>query len=556
MISTLLPFYDSINSGNPQHCIVYGTALDGSTIKFTEADLKMGGFVYDASSTSGETLEVGASIAAQLTLQINVGTLASYWSSFPWYGASLLVQIGVETGGTVVYGNVGTFVVDEADLKYDVWTITALDNLVRLDRTIEKAEWEILNNGSQTVASVVGMACAVCGVPFGGIHANAVNTAVTIPYIEPDETTTWRNIIQYCAEFTCSVAYCDENGLLRFGFYELSPSAQTDATTIDFAKRYKSNTALEDVEITGFTAIVRDEANNTDVAFEAGDVGYVLQSENNPLFTMDNASAAVANIGSKLIGLTYCPFDAQTVPFYYLQPLDTVYPYINDGGGYPVRSLVTHITYTLNGSTTVEAVGKSKQAKGYANSSAFTRQQAVIVDTVKEQMTHYVNARDQAIENLNIVMASAMGLQSYTDSVTGKWYAYYAPENQGIENAIIIYTLTSSGFAWTRTDSDGSAWSKAQANQWSFGITAEGNAILNQLYVTGISVADSNSDFSTEITPSGWSLRSKGLPLMTASVETGEGVLTLQKNIVDGYIRMGKARMYGTNEGMDIVIED
>ena len=554
MISTLLPFYEAINEGNPQRCIVYCTAPNGNTIKFTEANLKMGGFQYDARSTSGEVLELGSAIAAQITFKIDA-TTSPHWTTFPWYGASLLVQVGVETGGTIVYGNIGTFIVDEADAKYDICTITALDNLVRFDRTIEKNEWETINVGTQTVPSLVSMACGVCGVPFGGIHANAVNTSVTLPYIEPDENTTWRNIIQYCAEFSCSVAYCDENGLLHFGFYELSPSAQTDATTIGFDKRYKSDTALEDVEITGYTVIVRDDENNVDVAFEAGDVGYVLQSENNPLFTMENASAAVANIGSKLIGLTYCPFNAQTVPYYYLQPLDTVYPYVNDGGGYAMRSIVTHISFTLNGSTTLEAVGKSKQSNSYASSGAFTRQQAVIVDAVREQMTHYVNARDQALTNLNTVMAGAMGLQKYTDS-EGKWYAYYAPENQSIENAIIVYTLVNEGLAWARTDADGSAWSKAQANQWSFGITAEGNAVLNQLYVTGISVADSNSEFSTEISPKGWSLNSMGNPLMTASVATGEGVLTLQKNVVEGYIKMGKARMYGTSQGMDIVIED
>jgi hypothetical protein len=46
--------------------------------------------------------------------------------------------------------------------------------------------------------------------------------------------------------------------------------------------------------------------------------------------------------------------------------------------------------------------------------------------------------------------------------------------------------------------------------------------------------------------------------LITASGGTGQGILTLDKVQMtgNGYIRMGKARMYGTSTGMDIVIED
>ena len=545
MNSTLSPYYKAINEGNLQHCNIYCTALNGTQLVLTEADLKQGGFRYDARSTSGETIELGAAIAAQLTLTTdNTNTIAG----FPWYGAKVVAQVGIETGGTIVYGNIGEFIVDEADLKYDIWTITALDNLVRLDKLLTEANWNTINGATHTAVSLARTACVACGARFGTVHANAANTAVTLPTIPAREDTTWRNVLQWCAAFTCSVAYCDENGDVCLGWYDDS-IVESDDITIDLERRYKSTTAVQDVAVTGVNVVVKT-ANHEEkeYVYPNGGGDYQLTIADNPLFTESNAATTVAAIGGKVRNhLTYCPFDAQTVPYFYLQPLDTCYVYVVDAGGYTVPSFVTHITFTLNGSMSVEGVGKSVQSKSYQNGTAFTAQQALIIDTVKDQITNYIDEHDNAVERLNTLMANAMGLQATT--INGIWYAYYAPNNNGIENATIIYTLTNQGFAWTRDWNGGSP-------TWNYGITAEGNAILNQLDVTGVTVANSSSDFSTEITPSGWSLKSKGVPLMTASVATGEGILTLQKTIVGDYIKIGKARLYGTTNGMDIVIED
>ena len=549
MNTTLSPYYEDINKGNPQHCKIYVTPLSGSQQVLTEAHIKDGGLRYDAKTTSGETLELGSAIAAQLELTL----VSSDWmNTYNWYGARLLVQIGVETGDSVIYGNIGEFVVDEADKRYDVWKITALDNLVRLDRTVTEAEWATINGSSLTVSGLVSMACGVCGVPMGTIHANAVNTTLAVPTLSANETTTWRNIVQWCAAITCSVAYCDESGCLCFGWYD-DTTVESDAIDIDLPRRYRSNVAVGDITITGLTVTLRDGAGNaTEYVYPSPNGGdYQLTIEDNPLFTTANATAAVNAIGGKVRNLTYCPFSAQTVPFIYLQPLDACFVWVVDGAGYTVRSIVTHITYTLNGSSTIEAVGKSVQSKSYANGSAFTPSQAMIIDTVREQITHYVNERDQAVQNLNNLMANAMGLQSTT--INGIWYAYYAPNNEGIKNATIVYTLNNEGFFWANGGFDPE---HPEQTSWNKGIDKNGNAVLAQLNVTGMTVAKGDTSFSTEITPSGWSLKNYGNPLMTASVATGEGILTLQKTIVGNYIKIGKARLYGTTNGMDIVIED
>ena len=544
MITTLSPYYADINGGNPQHCRIYVTTLGGATATLTEANIRQGGFRYDARSTSGDVIELGAAIAAQLTLTLE----AQGWmsdSSFVWYGSKLLVQVGVETNGSVVYGNIGEFVVDEADLRYDVWTITALDNLVRLDKVLTPENWADINGGSYTPLTLAEKACVACGVRVGSFtHSAIVNASMTIPPITPDTSTTWRNIVQWCAEATCSVAYCNENGDLCFGWYDTS-TVESAVNQIDFERRYKSNTAYGDIEITGLLVTIQTE--NGEKTTSYGSAGYQLQITGNPLFTTATVANA-ANINGKINGFSYCPFDAQTVPYFYFQPLDACYPYIKDVVSYSVPSVITHIAYTLNGATTLEAVGKSIQNKSYQSGSAFTRSQAVVLDSVKQEISKYVSDQTKAVEQLNTLMANAMGLQKYVDA-NGKWFAYYAPDNQGIENASIVYTLTSEGLAWAYGWNDGNP-------DWQYGITADGSAILRQIFVEGIKVSNADTPFSTTIKPDGWSLNNRENTLMSASVATGEGILTLNKTIVSGYIKIGKARLYGTANGMDIVIED
>ena len=547
MISTLVPYAEFINNGNPQYCTITATTLSGNTLTLTEANLRQGGFRYDARTISGEVLEVGSAIAAQLTLSpFDDG----YMGGFDWYGATLNVQIGIECEGTVVYGNLGQFVVDEADRRYDVWTITALDNLVRFDKEVTADDWEDIN-ASNTLSSLISLVCGVCGVSVGSLN-NLLNDLQLLPKVTPRENVTYRNILQWCGELGGVCFYCDGIGRLCCDWYSL-PVAQTDANVIALDKRYKADVSYSDVELTGVIVTMTTEDGEIDYVSPALSTDennrYRLHIQDNPFFVSQTQNK-VNNIGTRLDGFVYAPFTASTVPFLYLAPLDGCY--IAEVNGINLPTIITHVAFSLNGECTIEATGKSIQSNSYANGSAFTRQQAVIIDTVKEQLSQYINRRTLAIRDLNNLMANAMGLQF--EERGGKWYFYNAVGNGSIENATIIYTFVDNGFAWAAGEN---AWNGGNP-VWNYGITVEGNAYLNQINATGITVAKETSDYVTEIAPELWRLSYKTKPLITASGATGEGILRLDKvQMTDnGYIRMGKARMYGTSTGMDIVIED
>lgn len=540
MITDLVPYAEYIHSGSPQHCVITATALNGNTLTLTEADIRQGGFSYDARSTSGDVLELGSTIAAQLTLSLSaVGNI----NSFAWYGARLNVQIGVEAGGAVVYGSLGEFVVDEADRRYDIWTITALDNLVRFDKTLTDDEWATVGGGLLTVENVIRTACNNCGVTVGTLD-NLLNNSSALPSISAQSNATWRNVLQWCGEFAGVCFYCDGIGRLCCKWYAV-PQTATDTNTISTDKRYRSNVSADDVILTGIIV------NTDEYSYTYGIDKYRLEIDGNPFFAEANAQTAVNALGNRLNNFYYAPFDAATVPFIYLSAMDGCYVY-SISNAFDVATIVTHIAFTLNGSCAVEAVGKSIQSKSYNNGSAFTRQQAIIVDEVKQQLSEYVNQRTLAIRNLNTLMANAMGLQF--EERNGKWYFYNAVDNGSLENATIIYTFVDNGFAWASGEN---AWNDGNP-VWNNGITVDGNAYLNQINATGITVAKETSDFVTEISPGLWQLLFNTKPLITASGSTGQGILQLDKvdiNNDGGYIHVGKARLYGTSTGMDIVIE-
>ena len=511
MITDLVPYAEYIHSGSPQHCVITATALNGNTLTLTEADIRQGGFSYDARSTSGDVLELGSTIAAQLTLSLSaVGNI----NSFAWYGARLNVQIGVEAGGAVVYGSLGEFVVDEADRRYDIWTITALDNLVRFDKTLTDDEWATVGGGLLTVENVIRTACNNCGVTVGTLD-DLLNNSSALPSISAQSNATWRNVLQWCGEFAGVCFYCDGIGRLCCKWYAV-PQTATDTNTISTDKRYRSNVSADDVILTGIIV------NTDEYSYTYGIDKYRLEIDGNPFFTETNAQTAVNALGNRLNNFYYAPFDAATVPFIYLSAMDGCYVY-SISNAFDVATIVTHIAFTLNGSCTVEAVGKSIQSKSYNNGSAFTRQQAIIVDEVKQQLSEYVNQREEAMRSLSQVIAASMGLQMYVDD-DGKWYFYNGVENNDKENANVVYTFVSGGFAWTKSDANKSAWQKALDNEWQSAITKDGNAYLNQINATGITVAKETSDFVTEISPGLWQLLFNTKPLITASGSTGQGL--------------------------------
>ena len=329
-------------------------------------------------------------------------------------------------------------------------------------------------------------------------------------------------------------------------------------------KRYSSHDSY-DIYLTGLEITDTNREKHT-----IGDVGYQLVIENNPFITPENYSSRTFNaIWTKIntINGRYTMFEATTFAFPYLLPMDAVRftKWMSDGSSTAYNTFLTYNKYVFNGSSDLKCQGKSAPDMQYKRSSAFTKQQAAIWDGFQDELNDYINKREEALRELSQLMANSIGLNLYRDD-NGVYYFYDAVKTDSetgsgvrdIQNANVIYTFRSGGFAWAQSDDTASAWQKAQNNDWQYGITKEGNAYLKQINATGITVAKDGENFSTELTPNSWKLLYGARELIKAIGRESEGILILDKlEMTDnGYLRMGKARLYGTDVGMDIVIEE
>lgn len=561
MISGLAQYYNEFNENKRQYCSISVIPPNYSgfqvTLILSDADIMQGGLIIDRKSMSSETIEIGSAVAAEMTLRLR-GAGNPNINIFDWYGAKVIINIGVEYGGAIVYSPIGEFYVDEASSKNDLWTIHGFDALVKFDKKITEEELAALEG--MTLYNAIGRACEVCGVTRDTSTTSTaviVNHDQVIPKIDARYDITWRNLLQWIGELNSCCVFVTESGALAMNWYGWDDT--TGKADITLSRRYSSHTSYDDIRITGL--VITDSLKNE---YKVGSEGYQIKIENNPLVNPTTlTSRAINRIYTKLTSVNgyYVPCEASTFPFPYLLPMDKIRVF--DKYGTAFTTILTNNRYVFNGASDIRSEGKSTPNMSRTQGSALTKQQAVILDDFQKELADYINKREEALRELSQLMANSIGLNLYRDN-NGIYYFYDAVKRdddgagvRGIENANIIYTFRSGGLAWAQGDSTASAWEKAQNNDWNFGITKEGNAYLNQINATGISVVKVDSDFETQITPEEWELLHKGNTLISASGSTGEGILTLDKvQMTDnGYIRMGKARMYGTNIGMDIVIE-
>lgn len=93
----------------------------------------------------------------------------------------------------------------------------------------------------------------------------------------------------------------------------------------------------------------------------------------------------------------------------------------------------------------------------------------------------YVDALQAATSALNGLISNSLGYYTtiVTDPDTGAMITYIHDAST-LAASVVIYVMTESGLAWTKTGWNGGS------PVWSYGLTSDGNALLNILVVNGI----------------------------------------------------------------------
>ena len=457
------------NLFNKNYIQVADITVNGVNESFSvaENEIVQGSLSIDRYSVSNSKIEVGSAVAAELTLKLKNDD--GKYDNTVFEGAEVFVKIGIKKWDAHRWENAvihwipcGYFTIDEPPRALSTITISALDRMILFDKTVDISKLSF----PMTVADLLNKICTICGVTLATDITRLPNKDYQITAYPEGQDLTYRTLLQWCAALTGTCAFMNYDGNLELKWYE-----QTDLT-ISPSERYNSDMQENDVTITG---IYFKDAANTE--YIAGTDDYCLDLSSNGLL-QDNVQVVLDTLYVSLKGFSYRPYTATIKSAPYIYPMDMIH--YEDAKGEVHGTIITNVTFGMNLSTSIAGKGETTQKQKYSQSGGLTKQQATILEKLRENLDKAMTAKEQAQLELNRLLSNSLGLNIVTIPQDDGTQVYYFCDGETLESSNIIYTFKANGFAWTKSWNEGNP-------VWKYGFSKDGNAIYNMLAAYKIS---------------------------------------------------------------------
>lgn len=451
------------NLFNKNYIQVADITVNGVNESFSvaENEIVQGSLSIDRYSVSNSKIEVGSAVAAELTLKLKNDD--GKYDNTVFEGAEVFVKIGIKKwdahrleNAVIHWIPCGYFTIDEPPRALSTITISALDRMILFDKTVDISKMSF----PMTVADLLNKICTICGVTMATDITRLPNKDYQITAYPEGQDLTYRTLLQWCAALTGTCAFMNYDGNLELKWYE-----QTDLT-ISPSERYNSDMQENDVAITG---IYFKDAANTE--YIAGTDDYCLDLSSNGLL-QDNVQVVLDTMYVSLKGFSYRPYTATIKSAPYIYPMDMIH--YEDAKGEVHDTIITNVTFGMNLSTSIAGKGETTQKQKYSQSGGLTKQQATILEKLRENLDKAMTAKEQAQLELNRLLSNSLGLNIVTIPQDDGTQIYYFCDGETLESSNIIYTFKANGFAWTKDWNDGNP-------VWKYGFSKDGNAIYNML---------------------------------------------------------------------------
>lgn len=451
------------NLFNKNYIQVADITVNGVNESFSvaENEIVQGSLSIDRYSVSNSKIEVGSAVAAELTLKLKNDD--GKYDNTVFEGAEVFVKIGIKKWDAHRWENAvihwipcGYFTIDEPPRALSTITISALDRMILFDKTVDTDKLSF----PMTVADLLDKICTICGVTMATDITQLPNKDYQITAYPEGQDLTYRTLLQWCAALTGTCAFMNYDGNLELKWYE-----QTDLT-ISPSERYNSDMQENDVAITG---IYFKDAANTE--YIAGTDDYCLDLSSNGLL-QDNVQVVLDTLYVSLKGFSYRPYTATIKSAPYIYPMDMIH--YEDAKGEVHDTIITNVTFGMNLSTSIAGKGETTQKQKYSQGGGLTKQQATILEKLRENLDKAMTAKEQAQLELNRLLSNSLGLNIVTIPQDDGTQVYYFCDGETLESSNIIYTFKANGFAWTKNWNDGNP-------VWKYGFSKDGNAIYNML---------------------------------------------------------------------------
>lgn len=328
-----------------------GVSFENDVI--TEADVLSDSLTVDRYCSSGNKIEVGSAIAAELTLTL-VNNNEKFGDKI-FEGADVALEIGIE-GVTDSFIPCGKFTVDEPPRSSFHIKLKALDYMMRFDKRVDLTKLSF----PMSVEDLLARICEICEVEISSdiSLASLPNIDQTVMNAPASGDLTYRQILQWIAQITGTCAFMDWNGKLCLSWF-----TDTGMTLTPSLRYIGGNIDENDITISGVTVGTETK----------GSADYALLIEGNQLIYPGTEEVLAENIYNAIKGLTYRPFACNCIPMPFLYPLDIVsYEELN---GNIIKTVITNHNFGLNKASALSAIGETATKNNYSSRRGITKQE-------------------------------------------------------------------------------------------------------------------------------------------------------------------------------------
>lgn len=455
MINTSSLYKDLVQqSGRMFKAKLIVTFADGTETQLTDENIMQDSLSLVSSTSDEGAFSIGCAIIGQLDFEIDNSD--GTYDNMSFEDAEIDVRIGLVTkqkyDGTLEneWLDKGIFTVEEVTVNENYISITAYDNMAKLDVPFADAGVSF----PITLFALYQKICTHCGVAYDSTaFPNQSLKVETGDHI--DEEASCRDVLSYIAQLACSYAYADKKGTVKIGWYS--------ETSYEITEQQKLNGT---VTVSGVQL--------TDVdgkAYIKGSKKYCIMIEDNPL-AIDDTVLSSQIWKQRLIGLELTPFSSELLSDPSLETGDIVT--VSDIHGNQYKTPITNITYHLDSKMTVACDAETVKEKSRTTCSP----SAKIIAQTNKKITEKISEYDIRAKQFSELTANAMG--------------YYQTEKIQDDGSTITYQhdkplLSESQYIWKKSI-DSFAVSTDGGKTWK-GMDKDGNAVLNILAAVGI-VAD------------------------------------------------------------------
>ena len=464
MVNVSQDIIKSFNEGNQQTALIEVTT-GSKTFTITESDIIQGGLKIDRYCVTNSKIEVGSAVASELSLKLR--NYDGKFNDVSFEGAVLNVKIGIKLSSVlesatlgkgilrrmilgsassdqdVAYVPCGLFIVDTPPRKLSTISISALDYMVLFDREVNASALSFPIH----VDALIQKICSICNVTLATDVSVLPNHYFSIGGLpDTNQTLTYRQLLQWCAQLTGTCAFMDGSGRLVLKWYE-----QT-GVTITASERYSSDMLENDITITGFTC--DDGKGNT---YLSGTANYTLDLSDCGFLT--NAYEGVLKeLQTARGGFAYRPYSATIKSAPYLFPLDMIR--YKDKDGVVHDTIVTNVTLALNCNTAISGAGETITSSSYAQSTSGVTSQQAATDRAnlekinqtatqtnqnKQDLTQFRTEYSSDLERTNTAIEARVTKETYQTDMAGVSTRIDKAESEISQYADEIQTKVSKG---------------------------------------------------------------------------------------------------------------